>query len=201
MTTFERPTADLPWRARTSSIPVVVGKSGLGWGRGLNEVMLSGPQKKEGDDKAPAGLFALSSVFGYAVNAETRMPYIRASADLLCVDDPKSAHYNKLVDASKIAQPEWRSAEPMRRNDVRYKWGIVVDHNSAAPGRASLPGQGSCVFLHVWLSPQTATIGCTAMAERSILDLIRWLNPAAKPVLVQMPAPIYHRFREQWKLP
>jgi D-alanyl-D-alanine dipeptidase len=201
MVTFERDSPNGSWRKRTSITAVVVGRNGLAWGRGsaaMDERAV--PTKVEGDNKAPAGVFGLTSVFGYAETARTRMPYIRATPDLVCVDDPQSAHYNELVDTSTVPRPDWHSAEQLRREDIRYKWGIVVDHN-ARIGRKPVVGSGSCVFLHVWLTPDTPTIGCTAMAERSIVDLIHWLDPKRAPALVQMPESLYRRYQARWNLP
>lgn len=202
MTTFERNAPDGLWRQRTPVIPVVLGRNGLGWGRGVATVSASdGPEKKEGDNKSPAGVFALSKVFGYAQTATTRMPYLQATADLICVDDPRSRYYNRMFESSSIARRDWRSGEQMRRKDVRYKWGVVVDHNGSRNGEKPAAGAGSCVFLHVWLTPQTPTTGCTAMAERNIVDLIHWLDPTRKPVLVQLPEAIYRRYQAEWRLP
>src|SRR5437588_11673544 len=56
MSIFERAMLDSNWKQHGSTIPVVVGKAGLAWGHGVaaenNE-----PFKKEGDNKAPAGIF------------------------------------------------------------------------------------------------------------------------------------------------
>ncbi len=186
-----------PWRRR-GSVPVRVGKTGLAWGRGLwQDPALSGPHKREGDDKAPAGLFYLGTAFGYAHQAPaTKMAYLPLSHNIVAVDDPGSRFYNELVDQSKIQRPDWRSAEEMILSDVRYKWGVVVKHNMPPQ-----KGAGSCIFLHVWKDPQTATTGCTAMPEKAIVDLMQWLDPARHPLLIQLPAPIYKELQAKWDLP
>lgn len=188
----------LPWHRRGSPIPVRLGDAGLAWGRGLlRDPALPGPHKKEGDHRAPAGLFRLGSAFGYARKAPaTRMPYLPLSRHVVAVDDPQSRYYNQLIDQSKIGQPDWRSAEKMILADDRYKWGIVVEHN--VPPK---PGAGSCIFLHVWKNSETLTVGCTAMPEAAMLDLIQWLDPARHPLLVQLPASLYNELRARWDLP
>jgi zinc D-Ala-D-Ala dipeptidase len=194
---FERSNG-APWHLRESPVPVEVGKSGLAWGRGvLTFPGFDGPQKREGDNKAPAGVFRLASVFGYARHAPaTRMPYLPLSDNIVGVDDPQSRYYNQLVDKSQIPHPDWRSGEKMILADDRYKWGIVVEHN--VPPK---PGAGSCIFLHVWKSPKTTTTGCTAMPETAALHLIKWLDPARHPLLIQLPSSIYRELRAPWHLP
>lgn len=187
------------WRQRGGPIAVAVGRSGIGWGRGLIATRsFPGPIKKEGDDKAPAGIFRLSRVFGHATGSDAsfvRMPYLALSENIVGVDDPRSRYYNQLVDKSKIDRHNWRSAEKMFGVGV-YKWGVVVDHN--VPPR---PGAGSCIFVHIWEIPSTATSGCTAMSEKDLLNVIRWLDPGLEPLLVQLPRPIYNEQREKWGLP
>jgi L,D-peptidoglycan transpeptidase YkuD (ErfK/YbiS/YcfS/YnhG family) len=197
---FERSTATGAWNDRGSAVPVVVGKKGLGEGAGLIGVEFKGaPRKKEGDNKAPAGIFRLSSAFGYAPRRSARwikLPYLALSKTIEGVDDPKSRFYTQLVDRSKIPHPDWHSSEQMLRNDVLYKWGIVVDHNARA-----IPGAGSCIFLHIWKDSATATAGCTAMREKDLVTLLRWLDPKRRPVLIQMPRAEYARFRPKYKFP
>jgi D-alanyl-D-alanine dipeptidase len=84
----------------------------------------------------------------------------------------------------------------MMRTDDLYKWGIVVAHNPAAQ-----PGAGSCIFLHIWKNSSAPTAGCTAMAEEDLVKLLRWLDPTARPILVQMPAANYQRFQSRLGLP
>jgi zinc D-Ala-D-Ala dipeptidase len=200
MSMFERETVLGDWRMRRGGIPVVVGKAGMAWGRGLDD-RFGSDAKREGDNKAPAGIFILRGTFGYAAHGDTKMSYQQMTPDIICIDDPQSRHYNEIVNERKIDNRDWRSAEQMRRDDVRYKWGVLVDHNVGDHNLGPKTGLGSCIFLHVWIAPNVPTVGCTAMAENNIVDLIRWLDPKRGPLLVQMPRPAYGQYREEWNLP
>jgi len=202
MQRYERSRAGGKWKAVGDPVPVVVGKNGLGWGQGIvavdAAVMWDGPVKKEGDGKAPAGVFSLSSVFGYAAEKPGgwKMPYTALTPSIECVDDTASKFYNRVVDRSTVS-PDWKSSEQMRRPDELYTWGVVVDHNS----NPVAPGWGSCIFLHVWRGQGKPTVGCTAMAQPILESVIAWLDPAKQPILVQLPAVGYERLRKRWKLP
>ena len=97
---------------------------------------------------------------------------------------------------AKVAKVDWHSSEQMRRDDVLYQWGVVVEHNPAA-----IPGAGSCIFLHIWRNSAAPTAGCTAMAESDLVRLLRWLDPAQHPILVQMPGEVYQSIRTKYDLP
>lgn len=198
---FARDSADAAWRHVGAGIAVSLGRHGLAWGRGLHPAC-AGRDKREGDGRAPAGVFAISALFGYAaadseLARAARLPYLAAHRDLLCVDDPASRHYNQIVDRTAPAAVDWASAEEMRRADARYELGAVIGHN-CAPVRA---GAGSCVFLHVWEAPGVATAGCTAMALAAMRELAGWLDGAAAPLLVQLPRAEYQSRQVAWGLP
>lgn len=197
---YERDSGTSPWRAVGGPIAAMVGRTGLAWGRGLPVARREGPEKREGDGKAPAGIFALGPAFGYAPvdsAAWIRLPYVHSRASVKCVDDAASARYNRLVDADTIAAPDWRSHEEMRlANDV-YRLGIWVSHNDAPP----VPGGGSCIFIHIWQGPGIPTVGCTAMDAADLEALVRWLDPRAAPVLVQAPRSAYSQLAAGLYLP
>lgn len=202
LTTFERAAREEPWCARPEqAIPVVVGQAGLAWGRGLADVSGQvGPSKREGDRKAPAGVFRLSTAFGYApatAASTVKLPYLALTADFEGIDDPRSRFYNRIVERSKVAAVDWSSSERMRRKDSLYRWGVVVEHNSAP----AVPGAGSCIFLHVWRNASSGTMGCTAMEEKQLQALLAWLDPAARPVLIQLPREAYTALKADWHLP
>jgi L,D-peptidoglycan transpeptidase YkuD (ErfK/YbiS/YcfS/YnhG family) len=197
---YERASADQPWRPVGEPVPAAVGRTGLAWGVGLHPPVSGVQWKREGDGKAPAGIFRLSSAFGYAPAAEAgwiRMPYVQSDASVECVDDARSRFYNRRVDRDTIPRPDWTSHEEMRRPDAVYEWGVWVDHNSDPPQ----PMGGSCIFLHVWAGPGVATSGCTAFAEPRVREVLAWLDPRARPVLVQLPREEYGRLRAEWALP
>jgi L,D-peptidoglycan transpeptidase YkuD (ErfK/YbiS/YcfS/YnhG family) len=178
------------WKPVGAAVPVVVGKKGLGWGDGPLPHEPAGPEKKEGDGRAPAGAFRLTAALGVAdaPPAGTRLAYRRSTESTRCVDDPGSDRYNQIVEAPG----DWKSAEVMRRTDGLYDWVVVVGHNAAR-----VPGAGSCVFLHVWRTPTSPTVGCTAMAKPAIEELMAWLEPEA--VLVEMPEAALAAWRRRYR--
>lgn len=201
---YERSTRHKQWRAVGEPVTIVVGINGLGWGEGLvtkEELHIrsaSDPVKKEGDGKAPAGIFRFSTAFGYAPQPQSgwRMPYLSLTKSVECVDDTNSKFYNQVVDHDQVA-PDWNSSEHMLRLDELYRWGLVINHN-ASP---SQPGGGSCIFMHIWLGPGRGTVGCTAMPPERLESILAWLDPAKKPLLVQLPVAQYQRLQKAWKLP
>ncbi|WP_345986098.1 hypothetical protein WCX49_03005 [Sulfurimonas sp. HSL-1656] len=170
------------WETVGERVPVNVGRNGLGWGIGILDLPHpdTDPVKHEGDGRAPAGVFALGPVFGYAAVEATQMPYRQATPDLVCVDDSLSTAYNRIVPV----RPEvtFRSFEWMHREDSLYRIGVVVGHNGKAEA-----GQGSCIFLHIEKAPGAGTAGCTSMAQGPLAAIIRWLDPDKSPLLVQIP--------------
>ena len=197
---YERDSINDHWKAVGEKIPIVVGRNGMAWGRGLHgDAIGEGPVKQEGDGRAPAGVFSLSSAFGYArpeQAGDVKLPYFQAVATLECVDDPQSAHYNRIIDRGAVENPDWKSSERMRRDDDQYRWGVVVDHNAQGAS-----GRGSCVFLHIWEGPGKGTAGCTAMNSSSMEDLLRRLEAKKRPILVQLPQVELARWRKVWGLP
>jgi len=150
------------------------------------------PVKREGDGKAPAGIFRLASMFGYAPQppAGWRMPYVSLTPSSECVDDSKSKFYNRVIDRA-IVSSDWNSSEQMLRTDKRYRWGIVVSHNA----NPAIPGRGSCIFMHIWGGPGEATVGCTAMQREQIESVLSWLDRTRLPLLIQLPSPQYNKLR------
>jgi D-alanyl-D-alanine dipeptidase len=178
------------------AFPVVVGKNGLAWGKGLSVVdQRDGPIKREGDAKAPAGIFKLGTAFGYDSTADTRLPYLPLTSTIECVDDSHSKRYNELVDGSTVAK-DWNSSERMRSDDDLYRNGIFIEHNTPVSS-----GSGSCIFFHIWRGPDSPTLGCTAMDSADIARLFSWLDPRQAPLLVQLPEMEYEHLRESWGLP
>lgn len=187
------------WTKVGESWPAVVGKAGTAWGYGMHANGApgnhDGPVKREGDGKSPAGVFQLGASFGYAKAAPvgTKLAYSSIDEAWKCVDDPASKQYNRVLD-QKSVPVDWKSAEEMKRGDELYEWVVDVAHNGAR-----VPRHGSCIFLHVWSGPESATVGCTAMAKPVLAELIATLDP--KAVFVLLPKAQYRTFKSEWDLP
>lgn len=170
--------------------PVVVGKHGMAWGRGVHAYwMLSGTHKKEGDGKTPAGLFKLGVAFGKQHNPDWKLPFFEVDGSLFCVDDPTSKFYNAIVSDQEVVK-DWTSAEEMKRDDQLYDLGIVVEHNTDPV----TPSNGSCIFMHIWRAQGKGTEGCTAMPREHMEQLLNFLDPDQDPHLLQLPKSAHSRF-------
>lgn len=176
--------ANNKWKWFRESTPVTVGHRGLGWGVGLHGEGTHEPLKREGDHRAPAGVFFLEFGFGASPFRERSFPYFRITDADRWVDDPTSRFYNQWIALGDPRFPkDWKSAEIMNRKDGRYDHVIVVSHNR----NPTIPGRGSAIFLHSWIAPGKSTIGCTAMETREVKRLLQWLDLDAKPILIQLP--------------
>lgn len=199
LSTYER--IDGKWIQKLSAIPVILGKSGMAWGRGLHPEPM-GVTKREGDGKAPAGIFDFGLAFGYSTTANTRMPYQGMKATNYCIDIKSSPLYNTIVDTRAVGNDAIKgSTEPMRldltnKGDQQYVKGLVIQQN---PNNE--PGLGSCVFMHVWSQPNGITLGCTAMEVNRLDQILAWLDPKKRPLYVLLPAAEYKKYQTAWGLP
>jgi L,D-peptidoglycan transpeptidase YkuD (ErfK/YbiS/YcfS/YnhG family) len=133
--------------------------------------------KREGDGKTPSGIFPLEFTFGYAPAINTKMPYRQATNQDIWVDDPNSMDYNRWV---RRGETDAASFEELRRKDNLYKYGIVIGYNR----NPVVKGHGSAIFVHLWKNRETPTSGCIAMAEENLQQILTWLDPAQKPVIM-----------------
>ncbi|CAA6816595.1 MAG: Unknown protein [uncultured Sulfurovum sp.] len=171
------------WQKIGEPIQIVLGRNGLGWGKGLHTTPTNAPYiKKEGDGKAPAGLFSLGNGFGYSsTDFSMHFPYATYQTTDHCVDDSHSQWYNQIIDAT-ITNKDYKSFEHMKLTNKLYKYGITVNHNPEKIAQA-----GSCIFIHIKNKKGTGTAGCTAMTENEIISILKWLEEAKKPLLLQLP--------------
>ncbi|WP_407354630.1 L,D-transpeptidase [Luteimonas sp. R10] len=189
------------WRAVGDPAAVTVGRSGSAWGLGRHPHQ-PGPAKREGDGRAPAGVFGIGTAFGYGAQPDTALDYRRMRASDYCIDVDGSPLYNRIVDAAEVGEEAVAgSTEPMRRDlhrggDQRYRLGFVIEHNPDAQA-----GGGSCIFAHLWKAPGAATAGCTAMDAAKMRELLAWLEPSRQPVFVLLPRGEHARLQAEWNLP
>jgi D-alanyl-D-alanine dipeptidase len=74
---------------------------------------------------------------------------------------------------------------------------VIVGYNASPP----IKGRGSCIFLHIWAGPDSHTAGCTAFDEAMLREMMLWLDPEKRPLLVQLTADHYKKLEASWRLP
>ncbi|MDY0409144.1 SH3 domain-containing protein [Virgibacillus soli] len=132
--------------------------------------------KREGDGKTPVGKYSIGTAFGQKGNPGTKLAFRKITNDDVWVDDSKSKLYNTWQSRKKT-KGKWKSAESM--NHRLYKYGFVINYNTKR-----VPKKGSAIFFHV---SDHYTMGCIATSEANVKKILKWLNPAKKPVIVQTP--------------
>ena len=182
------------WGKAVFSAAVHYGSEGMAWGTGLHPEENTFDKKKEGDRRSPAGIFSIGTLYGLdpAPPQGVRYPYVQISERTRCIDDAESPFYNTIVEEDS-ANEKWKSAEHMAKVRPDYKYVLIINHNSM-----NATGNGSCIFLHINNVPTT---GCTSMDETTMIELLRWLDPMKRTVIVQLPHPEYLRLRTVWGLP
>jgi len=153
------------WRIVDGPMPATIGRNGL----------VSPERKKEGDGCTPTGVYPLGMVFGSRPVLAINMPYRQTTGEDFWVDDPASPDYNHWV----CRRPQDGSYESMLRADGLYRYGVVVEYNTAPV----ISGKGSAIFIHLWRASGVPTRGCIAMAEEDLVKLIAWLDPVNWPVI------------------
>jgi L,D-peptidoglycan transpeptidase YkuD (ErfK/YbiS/YcfS/YnhG family) len=187
------------WRRVGESVPVLYGKNGLAWGRGIRGTEEWGLRKREGDGRSPAGVFAIGTIYGNELRLPdgADFPFHQVTANDAWPDDPANPFYNQHVVVDAAQPPAWFAAQRMRTGDAAYRWRVEIRHN-ADPIE---PGAGSATFFHIRRGETRRTSGCTTMAEPALLNLVVWLRAAAKPHYVLLPRAEYERLWQAWGLP
>lgn len=190
------------WHKKGNGVSVSLGSQGLAWGRGLHPFIQEGLYKKEGDKRSPVGMFKIGFAFGYRNNLSINYPYHVMTQYDYCIDDPTSSQYNQIIDKQNFSLKEkFILSEPMRRDihfkgDQLYKLGFVIEHNEK-----NIPHYGSCIFAHLRKNANAVTSGCTAMDEKDMTQILRWLDPDYHPIYVLLPKVVYHQKQQVWNLP
>lgn len=198
---FEKQKDKDVWIQIDNKIPVVLGRNGLGWGRGLNSIDSSRlPIKTEGDGRSPAGVFELGAAFGYATSDEMKglkIPYLPITELVECIDDINSDYYNQIIKRDEINEIDWLSSEKMFFAEIWYEQGVIVNQNTDPISK----GSGSCIFLHNWSKSNETSAGCTEMEPINLKKIIHWLDSSSNPILIQLTRQLFTEYQNIWKLP
>ncbi|MBB6374167.1 L,D-peptidoglycan transpeptidase YkuD (ErfK/YbiS/YcfS/YnhG family) [Pseudonocardia eucalypti] len=155
--------SDGTWRGVLGPVRVKVGTDGVG-------------EAKEGTNRTPRGMFSLSQAFGRQPNPGSKLPYRQVGNADWWVSDPRSSAYNTYRHCTAGTCPfNEKAGENLGQAGPSYDYAAVIGYNTGKPK----PGAGSAFFLHV--DAGIASAGCVVAPRTTVVTLLRWLDPAAKP--------------------
>lgn len=141
-----------------------------GWGK-----------QREGDYRSPVGVFRIKVTFTTGRENPGAMPW-RQRRPTSIVSSSAGSNYNTWLEVAGVTsgdRPSMRSGWIVDYNRVRLRPGV---------GPRPVPGKGSGIFYHTskpghrW----APTAGCTQLGNpKQMRWLLRWLDPDARPRVVQ----------------
>jgi L,D-peptidoglycan transpeptidase YkuD (ErfK/YbiS/YcfS/YnhG family) len=126
------------------------------------------------------GAYGIGPVmYGIAPNPGVRYRYHQ----LVCGDwwdeDPASPGYNTFQAVGCSTTPPFHgNSEALWQQTVAYQRFAVVNYNTGP----ITPGAGSAIFLHDNVG--NPTDGCVSLPPAQLDTVLRWLNPAAAPLII-----------------
>jgi L,D-peptidoglycan transpeptidase YkuD (ErfK/YbiS/YcfS/YnhG family) len=149
------------------------------WSAWLGERGVS-THKREGDRTTPAGAFGfLPTMYGVAASPGVHYRYHPVVCGDWWVEDPSSRWYNRFRHVPCGSDPPFRTtSEDLSRSPTAYRHLAVIAYNRSPIAK----GRGSGIFLHV--STGRPTLGCVSLPLPRLLQTLRWLRPASKPLIV-----------------
>jgi L,D-peptidoglycan transpeptidase YkuD (ErfK/YbiS/YcfS/YnhG family) len=133
-------------------------------------------EKIEGDGKTPKGLYALGQLYSYEKDVDTKIHFQQVDSLDKWIDDSSSNDYNKYVRGETLA----KSFEHLKLNSIDYKYCMVIEYNT----NPVVKGKGSAIFFHVANENYAPTAGCVAIAEKDMLQFLKWFNPRKKKAML-----------------
>ena len=135
-------------------------------------------EKMEGDGKTPIGLYALGKLYSYDAAIDTKLPFQQVDSLDKWIDDSTSNDYNKYVRGETNA----KSFENLKLNSIDYKYCMVIEYNT----QPVVKGKGSAIFFHVADEKYSPTAGCVAIAEKDMLQFLKWFKPRKKKAMLSI---------------
>jgi L,D-peptidoglycan transpeptidase YkuD (ErfK/YbiS/YcfS/YnhG family) len=154
------------WKLAISPVQASIGRNGFAQEN----------KKMEGDGKTPNGLYALGQLYSYEATIDTKIPFQQVDSLDKWIDDSTSNDYNKYVRGETTA----KSFENLKLKSIDYKYCMVIEYNT----QPVIKGKGSAIFFHVADEMYSPTAGCVAIAEKDMLQFLKWFKPKKKKAML-----------------
>ncbi len=156
------------WKLAISPVQASIGRNGFAQEN----------KKMEGDGKTPNGLYALGQLYSYESTVDTKIPFQQVDSLDKWIDDSTSNDYNKYVRGETTA----KSFENLKLKSIDYKYCMVIEYNT----QPVIKGKGSAIFFHVADEKYSPTAGCVAIAEKDMLQFLKWFKPKKKKAMLSI---------------
>lgn len=133
-------------------------------------------QKREGDNKTPAGLYSFTLAFGLKADPGAFLDYRKITEYDYWINDINSPYYNTWVNA--IDNPGDYTSEHLIDHDPSYNYALNINYNGDCT-----PGLGSAIFLHCY-NGTGFTTGCIAISENYMKTLVKDVDSTTRILIV-----------------
>ncbi len=169
------------WCRVMAPIQTRLGWSGFAWAK----------DRRQNSGKTPAGTFKLPWAFGNSPDPGSKLDYRRVDGNDWWAYDPRSPKtYNRWLEHGRgNVRAAW--AEHLSSYGRQYAHAVVLNYNLPSATRQPKLHKGGGIFLHV--NGSGATAGCVSVSKSSMVRIVRWLDPAQRPVIVMAPSTVIRR--------
>lgn len=137
--------------------------------------------RHEGDMSTPTGKYGISFMFGNADNPGVKFTYKKVQVGDYWVSNKIIEEYNVWMHYDGTdADARFYDYEALWEQPL-YKYAAVIDFNY---GPDRVLGKGSGIFLHIAPYSGGGTAGCVGVSEGNLISILKWLDPAKKPVII-----------------
>ncbi len=133
-------------------------------------------QKREGDNKTPAGLYTFTLAFGLKSDPGAFLEYRKITENDYWISDINSPYYNTWVNSSDT--PGEYYSEHLIEHNPSYNYALNINYNPN-----NTPGLGSAVFLHCY-NGSGFTTGCIAIPEKNMKTLVKEVDASTRILIV-----------------
>jgi L,D-peptidoglycan transpeptidase YkuD (ErfK/YbiS/YcfS/YnhG family) len=135
--------------------------------------------RHEGDGSTPLGVFAIGpTAYGVLPDPGARLAYHRLSCGDWWDEDVRSPTYNSFRHVACGTRPAFTGpSEALWQSPTGYALLAVVEFNTSPV----VAGRGSGIFVHADIGHSTN--GCVSIPLAQMARTLRWLDPAAHPVI------------------
>lgn len=161
------------WTSFYTTVNARVGANGI----------TNGATRVQNTDTTPTGSYTITQGFGVGANPGTAMPYHLVTSQDWWDEDPTSAYYNTMRTAAQggfhLTKDGPDGSEQLIDYPVQYHNALVINFNM----NPAVHTRGAGIFLHDLGPGAGPTAGCVAVPAVTMTRIMRWINPAAHPVI------------------